>query len=471
MARRVGIAQATQDALRAAATKGTPVGRTKAQGITIMVANNKKLTLLKADGTATANGRFYYKALDLPLPTAYAYEQPLINDKYVNGWDGKKILVRRRDTQGNWVPTENGKNYFKFLRDEFLVTVPSARPTRSADGFILESLSPHTLSEQYFSVPYLRNQKTRKAMMFMDDAERLKLVKEKAETYLRSLPTLNVGGVEYHIIFQDSTPVVWSENGDMTYSLQSIKYENGNEPTTETVLNRPLLDYCLPEGSWRPYELHQNSFRKFEVGCVVQMVFDCFVVKKKASGAARRAGFPNYTTSQGATIRDIEEDFDLIFDELGYKNGEYPFEHSWRRCGATPQMVLAYAKKHALRCFVHFKDNVVASYTPPECGSFTPSLNFSIFANHCYFYGPTAAGEKAYANHASSVKTTKAEQALDCFSDKHLNRIFNTAPPSSYKEWGEMVTLKRCLEENGEGLRYSGGGTQRRSPRTPRHTT
>ena len=411
MARRVGIAQATQTAIRAAIANGLPVKRTRTQAYTLTTANST-LTLLNADGTATANGRFYYKAMDLPLPTAYAYEQELIDDKFVLGWEGNKILVRRRDTEGNWVPTSAGRQYFKYLRDEYQVSVPGARPARNGETFILESIGPVVLSERFFTVPYLRTPEARaKLRTFLTNAERDAWLTRTTTAYLTSLPTRKVGDAYYHVIYFESTDILWvPDMGLMKYSKQRTKvHDNQADPTVTTILNRPLLDYCLPEGAWRPYELHQNSFKKFEAGCVVQMVFDSFVIKKRASGGARRAGFSGITTSQGATIREIEEDFDIIFDELGYKNGEYPFEHSWRRCGATPQMVLAYAKRHGLKCFVHFKDKVVATFRPEVCNGLTHTLNFSVFANHCYFFASSADCEKTFANNASSQKTVQEE--------------------------------------------------------------
>ena len=459
MVRRAAISKATQDSLKAAIASGTPVQRTRTQAYTIKPANRAALTLLNADGTATANGRFYYKTLELPLPTAYAYEQELIDDRYVKGWDGTKILVRRRDTEGNWIPTSDGKQYFKMLRDEYQVTVPTGRPVRSGDAFILESLAPMVLSERFFSVPYLRSAKARSKMRsFLTEAEKEEWLKKQAREYLASLPKLNIGGTMYSVIFHDSTPVMWT-GGDMTFSRQRTRVHANNDATVSTVLNRPLLDFCLPEGTWRPYELHENSFKKFEAGCVVQMIYDSFLIKKKPSGASRRAGVTGFTTTRGATVRDIEDDFDTIFEELGYKNGEYPFEHSWRRCGATPQMVLAYAKKHDLVCHVHFKDKLVASFCPPERGASTPCLNFSVFGSHAYYYGAPASGQKAFANHASAMMNVQKEDlAADCFSDKQLNRISIKAPASAYKQWGRFSDLSSALFCDRASLQYRGEG-------------
>ena len=137
MPRRIAISRQTEAAIRAAHGAGVPVKRTRTQAYTLKVGANKTLTLLAADGVATATGRFYYSTLlQLPLPAAYAYEQPLLQGKWVKGFDGNDILMRRRDSEGKWQPTRDGINYFKYLRDEFLVSVQAVRPMRSNNAMV-----------------------------------------------------------------------------------------------------------------------------------------------------------------------------------------------------------------------------------------------------------------------------------------------------------------------------------------------
>jgi hypothetical protein len=80
---------------------------------------------MAADGEPTPAGHFYYGTLlGLPVPTLYAYESPLIHDKYVEGFDGSRVLVRRKNAAGVWEPTTAGRNYFRYARDEYEVQVP-----------------------------------------------------------------------------------------------------------------------------------------------------------------------------------------------------------------------------------------------------------------------------------------------------------------------------------------------------------
>ena len=88
-----------------------------------LVVNGRRRKLIEASGKVTAAGRIYYEILGIEPPRLYAYEQPLINDKWVMGFDGREILVRRR-VNGAWTITKEGENYFRFNRDEFLMEVP-----------------------------------------------------------------------------------------------------------------------------------------------------------------------------------------------------------------------------------------------------------------------------------------------------------------------------------------------------------
>jgi hypothetical protein len=80
-------------------------------------SGDRRIRLLAADGEATPAGRFYYGTLlGLPVPTLYAYETPLIHDKFVRGFDDSLILVRRKNAEGVWEPMPAGRNYFRYAR-------------------------------------------------------------------------------------------------------------------------------------------------------------------------------------------------------------------------------------------------------------------------------------------------------------------------------------------------------------------
>ena len=48
------------------------------------------------------------------MPRLYAYEQPLLNDKWVMAFDGTRVKVRERNSDGSWRITKNGEDYFRY---------------------------------------------------------------------------------------------------------------------------------------------------------------------------------------------------------------------------------------------------------------------------------------------------------------------------------------------------------------------
>ena len=61
-------------------------------------------------------------------PTLYRYEQPLIRDTHVKIVGGKDTAIRTwGKTDGDWITTAAGRDYFKYNRSEFVVDVPYVR--------------------------------------------------------------------------------------------------------------------------------------------------------------------------------------------------------------------------------------------------------------------------------------------------------------------------------------------------------
>ncbi len=58
------------------------------------------------------------------MPRRYAYEQPLINDRWVMAFDGTRVKVRERNSDGSWRITKKGEDYFRYNKNEYLPSVP-----------------------------------------------------------------------------------------------------------------------------------------------------------------------------------------------------------------------------------------------------------------------------------------------------------------------------------------------------------
>ena len=76
----------------------------RGMALTLRLTTGRSVRLVSPDGVVTPEGDYYYQQLNIPVPTIYTYEQPLINGKYVIGYDGKKHDVRTMKT-GAWEVT------------------------------------------------------------------------------------------------------------------------------------------------------------------------------------------------------------------------------------------------------------------------------------------------------------------------------------------------------------------------------
>ena len=83
------------------------------------------MRLQRADGTLTDAGRHYHSAVGEDPPLMYSYEQPLINDKFVMGYSGRKVQVRRWK-DGAWHVTNQGEHISSTTRMSMLCTSQSA---------------------------------------------------------------------------------------------------------------------------------------------------------------------------------------------------------------------------------------------------------------------------------------------------------------------------------------------------------
>ncbi len=72
----------------------------------------------------TPAGVLYYAGIGVDPTQSYAYEQPLLNDKWAIAFDGTRVKVRERNVDGPWRITRKGEDYFRSNRTENLPSVP-----------------------------------------------------------------------------------------------------------------------------------------------------------------------------------------------------------------------------------------------------------------------------------------------------------------------------------------------------------
>ena len=265
--------------------------------------NRKNITLVTKDGKATDAGKYWYENLhNVPAPTLYRYKQPLIRDTHVKRFDGKEIAVRKwSKTDGDWIITAAGRDYFKYNRSEFVVDVPYVRgeliqgiydedvygiikPTLQRDKDLWykplvdynDAGYPISDSARAITTGSVR-QRTRGLMrprnMQASPAQQKQEVVESAINTLNKLPRVNgEDGVRYAVLMIESESLIlWDESREIIVHEQRVDFYDDRPPTAETILGRPLRKFALPDGMYRSWDLHPDTFKSFDHGCVVQM--------------------------------------------------------------------------------------------------------------------------------------------------------------------------------------------------------
>ena len=100
---------------------------------------------------------------------------------------------------------------------------------------------------------------------------------------LRARPTEPHQGVTYHVLgYESDRTFYWDESRQIQIDQRRTNFYDDRPPTTEVILGRPLQSWALPDGMWRPFDLHPDTFKEFDHGCAVQMLYKSFT--KRASG-------------------------------------------------------------------------------------------------------------------------------------------------------------------------------------------
>ena len=207
-------------------------------------------------------------------------------------------------------------------------------------------------------------------------AQQKQEVVESAIKTLNKLPRVNgIDGVRYDVLMIESESLLlWDESREIIVHEQRVDFYDDRPPTTETILGRPLRNFALPDGMYRSWDLHPDTFKSFDHGCVVQMFFKSLT--KKASGQARKNGNKNRVPMY--SIEHIQNELDKVFIECGYEVGEAPFEDGdWREFGATGEMIIKYCQKLNVNCYVHHGRNLL-TYMAPEQKAGMAIVNISI---------------------------------------------------------------------------------------------
>ncbi len=154
-------------------------------------------------------------------------------------------------------------------------------------------------------------------------------------------------GDRYTVLgYESDATYLWDSTKPIGVKIRRTNIYDTEKPTTDIILERPLRNFALPNAyAFRPFDLHPESFEYYEHGCAVQMIKTSFRTKWVSGAQKKKPKEQRNPKNEMFTVKQIQNDMEEIYIELGYEDGEYPFENDWRMDGPNGHMVKEFCKK------------------------------------------------------------------------------------------------------------------------------
>ena len=207
---------------------------------------------------------------------------------------------------------------------------------------------------------------------------------------------------KWHAVLYDS-PHWWVYDPERPIRVNRVReniYDRSN-PSTDEILERPLRKFfVVPDDCYRPWDLHPRSFVD-DSKCAVSMLHTCFLKEGRVWVTENGRRMRRRVFHEAMREKEIKDELDKIFTE-SYKEGEYPFEGTWRTDGVTSSMVVEFCKRYNINCTcIDAKNRIIASHHAASVtGERLSNVSFFVRDDHCFWYGKEARGTSG--NEASS---------------------------------------------------------------------
>ena len=426
-----------EEKLDAALQAGTaPKLDARKMEVRLSLGPRKPVVLVEGDGTVTREGRIVYETMGVPAPSIYPYEQGLINGKWVKNFPGAasaKTLVVGRGGK----PTAKGENYFKYNRDEYHAEFPVrlARPGRVGSNVWQLHKETFTYKERDLADNALlplnvgkvdksdrqagrRVYPTHSALHMVPEERREAHTHEAAKRWVEQRQTkllydpLSGETKEWHAVLYDSPHwFVYDPEKPLRVNRVRGNMYDRSAPSADEILERPLRQFfVMPDECYRPWDLHPRSFVD-DSKCAVSMLHTCSLREGRTSVTENGQRKQRRVFHEAMREGEIKDELDKIFTEMGYVEGEYPFEGTWRTDGVTSSMVVEFCRRLNINCTVlDAKNRIVASHRAASVtGERLSNVNFFVRDDHCFFYGTEARGTPG----------NKAPSSANAFSQRY----------------------------------------------------
>jgi len=373
-----------------------------------------RLSTAKAKGATAAGIVYYEQLLGVKFPAQYSYNQSLEQDRFIRGYNGKRIQVRRRGPDGKYTILPAGVDFFKFHRSFWHPLFPR-RILRTKPGGVGYELVDASSGWDYVSLTLetkLTSATLRQAAgdptrpVFATEDQQRQEVIALAKQHVETLDEVEHNGVTYRILYHGSmVDHVYDPSKPILVDRQLTVFENNQPPTVETIINRPIRAHLLlSDQVFRPYDLHPDSFKSYEHSCVVQMLYRCM---SRRCEVDRIEGKRRYVRKPILSIGVIISELHICFEECGFVDKQYPFaEGGWQLEGANLAMVIRFAERQtenlrstAVTIFhVGYK---IFEHVPPKA---VYQIVCSVQGAHAYFYKTCMAAVRQQELHDRPLK-------------------------------------------------------------------
>ena len=327
--------------------------RSKSSSDLLLRLGNNKHAKLQQRGKTTPAGRFYF-AQTQTTPETYDIQGTVVQRGsteflVTNG----KARVLRRLVGNEYTYTRLGRQFFNAKKTSYLVHVPAVIKKSFSNSRGREFMVPHN-AFMYEQLVLSAN---------LNEAERKEQLKSKVLAFMESnLDRINGRIVLYH----DSDPVLYDENGQWTFDEQKTVQQSNGEMQTETTLDRPLgatpllaANILLPEG------LCKEAFEDSQGNCVAVQLSALLKIP----------------------LDRIELEIDGLYRQLA-EPGQYEIDgiqRSWREMGVTSRIIAQLGLNHGMNVYVLSQGRKIAQFKHGRRGN-RACLCFTVDSDHAWFY-------------------------------------------------------------------------------------
>ena len=323
--------------------------RSRSTNDLLLPLGSKRYARLQQRGKTTPAGRFYFSQTKTGPETFDIQGTVVQRGSTEMLLTSGKARVLRRLVGSEYQYTHLGKKYFDAKKVQYLVHVPAIIKKAHSSSTGRRFMVPHNA--------------------FMNEELHVNAHASEAELKARVLNFMVQNLDKLHgriVLYHDSDPVLYDEDGNWTFDVQTtIKTQSGNMKT-QTTLDRPLgATPLLASHTLLPEGLCKEAFLDSKGNCVAVQL--SALLKKP--------------------ISRIENEIDRFFHALEDKS-QYEVDghvYSWREMGVTAKIIAQIGESNNMNTYILSGGRKIAQFKHNRTNN-RACLCFTIESDHAWFY-------------------------------------------------------------------------------------